>query len=536
MGRGPATADVHTTSIPFGNEFEPPTSMDPFRQTMMGIHSPEGYPPYMMTYGPPTPHSYHGSQSSAHAEEAGAFGHYSPAPATNGQPENHARGHSSAMFGMPPPMRMMGAMPPPHMVQPMMDPDASEFFTTMRGYFQDSQFADCTLELRFSDEATPSFKMPGHRLILSQSEPLQKLLAEQMTSTASSNLITLDIADSHVRPDSLVMALQRLYGYPLFSIPTPPPGSDDLPLAGSPVDRFGFVLGYAASGHVLGRRSIVVRGMELAAQLLSWDTLEMALEFVLGSSDSRGTIDLHNQWPYGESTRILVDGIVNYVASNLPLDFTLNVAAEDPKGYCRLPFVAGAAKPVPASDASGPGHPKRNRPQIARGTSVHLKGQGSRSRVSGIKFGDLSLEEGAEPTTPRTDQSQSPHHLVLSRVLFNLPFVHLKSVLEAGGVGGDTDESRRRLANDIVSERETRRLAALEAIKAGGAEDFRPARQSLSLIEPRLTDQWAVLGFREFVQRYRNSNAPYLGRSWNPVAWGDRNGSPHTSPTTMAYP
>lgn len=537
MGR-PSGPDFRPQSMAFGNEFEP-TSLDPYGPSTASYAPPDGgYPPYMGNYVPSTPHSFHGSQSSAPPDEM--YGQFSPFAGANGShnPVDDGRGRvhaSGPMMGMPPPLGMMPPMPPPHMVPGMLEPDPEQFFSHFKNSFQDPRFADCTLELRFSDNRAPPMKMPAHRLVLSRSPFLEKLMGSDSMPRRkgqgqpnSTVVVTAD--DKYLRADTFITALQRLYGFPLFSIPAPPPGSEDLPLAGGAVDRFSFVVSYAAAGHLLQCLSVVIRGMEMATQLLSWDTLEPALEFALGASSARGTVDIHERYPYGAPTRILLDGIVGFVTDHITSDFVLDTTVPDPKGYRRLPEVPEQPKRSPSS--------KRASPAIVKGTSGHAPQGARRSRLSKIKFGDMSDEGTAEAqnggATP-PQGSPSPQVAALSRILLNLPFGCLKAVLESPRLGHpEAGEARQRIAVDVVSERESRRLAAVEAVKTGRAPKPDGARRVLASVEPRAADGWGVLGFQEAVAPVSNALSPHVGRAWVPLAPDEE--APGTGLSGAAYP
>ena len=525
MGR-PSGPDFRPQSMGYGNDFEP-TSVDPYGPSTAAYAPPDGgYPPYMGNYLPSTPHSFHGSQSSAPPDDM--YGQFSPFGAANGShnqvDDGRARIHASGpMMNMPPPLGMMPPMPPPHMLARMLEPDPEQFISHFKNSFQDPRFADCTLELRFPDNRAPPMKMPAHRLVLSRSAFLEKLMDSDQTPRrkgSSPNTVVITANDKYLRPDTFVTALQRLYGFPLFTIPAPPPGSEDLPLAGGAVDRLSFVVSYAAAGHLLQCLSVTIRGMEMATQLLSWDTLEPSLEFALGQSEARGTIDIHERYPYGTPTRILLDGIVGFVVDHIFPDFVLDTSVADPKGYRRLPEVPESPKRSPNA--------KRHTPAIAKGTSAHPTHGGRRSRLSKIKFGDMASEgplsaegqNGTNTTNQKQGVSTSPHIAALSRVLLNLPFSCLKAVLESPRLGHPEahGEARQRVAVDVVSERESRRLAAVEAVKTGRVPKPEGARRVLASVEPRSADGWGVLGFQEAVAPVGNTLSPHISRAWVPLA------------------
>lgn len=134
-------------------------------------------------------------------------------------------------------------------------------------------------------------------------------------------------------------------------------------------------------------------------------------------------------------------------------------------------------------------------------------------------------QNGAGPN--RSQSSTSPQIAALSRVLLNLPFSCLKSVLESPRFGQPepTGEARQRIAVDIVTERESRRLAAVEAVKTGRVPKPEGARRVLASVEPRSTDEWGVLGFQESVAPVNNTLSPHLNRAWTPLA-PDNEGAP----------
>ncbi|CAI4211705.1 unnamed protein product [Parascedosporium putredinis] len=383
---------------------------------------------------------------------------------------------------------------PPRTMDPKkgFEPDGEQLLEQVKRNFQDTRFSDCILELYFPDQRAPA------SLMLDSS-----LGGRRKGSSGPGVRVRAD--DKYLRSDAFMVAVQRLYGFSLFEIPLPPPGTDELPMAGGVVEQFKFVISYAAAGHLLQYRSVVVRGMEMAARLIGWDTIELALAFSLGSTAARGTIDFHEKWHYGGATNILYEAIVAFVASQLTSNFEFDFAAEDPEGYHRLPKV-DTSKPRPQA--------KSPSPAIARGSVVQLTPK-HRSRLSKIKFGDITLEESKK--VPGGDNRGIPQHTpnqlrTLSKILLNLPFDSVKSILESSRFGLDMDdisvreERRLRLITDVLSERESRRLAVLDAVKDGRIANSDAVRRMLSSVEPRTTDECSVLGFREIVAPLATGN------------------------------
>lgn len=526
MGR-PSGPEFRPQSFVYGNNVDPATSIDHFAQSM-AAYAPHdgGYHPFVGNYMPSTPLSYHGSQPSPQPEDNGLYGvpngvhgHFEDGP---------GRVHPS-MYGMvPPPMGMMPPMPPPHLLPRPLDPDIEQLLDQMKRHFQDPRLADCRLELSFPDQRAPLLNFPAHRLVLAQSKTLEQLMMDNPANRrkhGSGTTITVRAVDKYLRSDTFLVAIQRLYGFPLFEIPAPPPGMEDLPLAGGAVDQFKFVISYAAAGHLLQYNSVVIRGMEMGRQLMGWDTVELALEFTLGSSPARGTIDFHEKWHYGGPTKILYEAVIAFVSDQLSAEFELDITVSDPDGYCRLPNVPDSQK--------GRTNAKAPSPAIARGSVVKL-GPNHRSRLSKIKFGDLSSEDarsGANGSAKRSQPYTQDQIAVLSKILLNIPFESVKSVLESPRFGRDAesvaarDEARFRLITDVIGEREARRLAVLEAVKINQGAKAEQVRRTLGFVEPRTVDECSVLGFQESVTPVSDAGVPYISRAWVPLANTKKNNS-----------
>ncbi|PKS12347.1 hypothetical protein jhhlp_001647 [Lomentospora prolificans] len=537
MGR-PSGPEFRPQPFVYGNNIDPTTTMDHYGQTMPAYAPHDGgYHPYMGNYMPATPHSFQGSQPSPQPEDNGMYG--IPNGAHGHFDDGPARGPTS-MYGMGPPPGMLPPMHPLHVVSQTLETDVEQLLEQVKRQFQDAKFSDCILELFFPDHRAPPLKFHAHRFVLAQSRTLEQLMLDSSTSRrkAHSGLLTVMVRadDRYLRSDAFMMAIQRLYGFPLFDIPPPPPGTEDLPLAGGAVDQFKFVISYAAAGHFLQYRSIVVRGMEMASRLVGWETVELALEFSLSSSTARGTIDFHEKWHYGSATNILYEAIVAFVANHLTTEFQLDFAVCDPEGYGRLPKVDAQKEQAGARSTS---------PAIARGSVMKLTPK-HRSRLSKIKFGDMASEDvkpaqrnGNNGVSKRTTEQSG----ILSRILLNLPFDSVKTILESPRFGMDAenvavrDEARFRLISDVLGERETRRQGALDAVKEGRIANADAVRRTLSSVQPRTTDECAVLGYQETVAPASNSGTPYISRVWVPLS-SDQNGNLNESSgrLTASYP
>ncbi|OLN94174.1 hypothetical protein CCHL11_07156 [Colletotrichum chlorophyti] len=530
-----AATNGYHPQMPYGTEFVPGTAVDGFGRPLPGPGGMEQYPPYANGYGPSTPLSFQGSHSSVHAEETGGYSHY-PAPPPgipNGAAhvdDTRSHPHSAGGFGVPPQRMMPGPPPPPHMMHPGHDAQGLEGLAAyLRSQFRDTAFADCTVELRYLDDRAPPVRIPGHRLVLARSQTIKNYLESdgfESSPPGAIRTILLQSDDKYLRSDAFWMAVQHLYAFPLLELPEPS-GNGGLSLAGSADDRFDFALGYSAAGHLLGWQPIVIRGLEIAAHSLSWSTIERALDFSLGDVSGRASADRHTQFVYGEPVQILMNGVISFLINNFPPDFTLDTSVPDPERFARIPFVP-------------PSQPNREgTPTIARGTS----GQDRRLRPMHIQFGDLALgsDPGAKAAEPAPlSPQQRGIQSTLSRILLNLPFAYLKPALESSGYGNVNGwasvEARHQIMRAVVNEREARRNKAIEAVTAGALPHAESILYGLRSAEPRQSEEWHGLGWREDVVSYVNGDAPSLGRQWVPLTVHPNGASNLENMERPAYP
>ncbi|KND90611.1 hypothetical protein TOPH_04679 [Tolypocladium ophioglossoides CBS 100239] len=511
--------------MPYGTDMMHATNFDNYGRPVLGYGPMESYPPYGNNFGPSTPHSFHDSQSSAHPEDNGMYGQYPPGALRNGGAvpgdDVHAQNPQGRMFGPPEyPRPMMPNPGPPPMIPHGDHGDGVVGY--LQQQFASPELADCTLELRYSDDRARPVRIPGHRLIFARSPELSALLQKQALPPGVPDRalqpLLLESDSKWVRSDSFYMAVQRLYGLPLLHVPPHNRAdSGDVTEAGSAKEQFEFALSYAAAGRLLDWGPVVRRGCEVATLLLGWQTLEKGLEFAMDGYSDNGS---HESYKYGDGSRAILNAVATYVVHNLPPSFNLDITVEVRELYARLP-AHPPAPPTPTPAVSK----TVTSPAIARGSSVQL-GKGRRSQqIANIQFGDLSLSEGknaSESETPKaTRQAQPVSHATLSRVLLNLPFAQLKMILESSGSGNvngwANTETRYRVIKRAVEERELRRLRALEAVVGGrvpGSEEIRTALRSPN---PRDMGQWSALGWQEEILPQGNPDGPSLSRTWIPL-------------------
>ncbi|KAH8808529.1 hypothetical protein F5884DRAFT_900758 [Xylogone sp. PMI_703] len=482
------------------------------RRQMVSFAPAEGYSPSgtpfgvegqrITPYDPLTPHSFHGSQSSIGNEhEAGGppfYGQYPTAVISNG---NNGHIDEVRLYQQPRPKPRAGAqaVTPGHghygqygVGQPLM-PHAAENFDGLVNYIQsqfaDPTFADYTLELRYSDDRAPPVRIPGHNLMLARSPKIKAIMTTQARESNSEGHIVRQVLiesdDRFLRSDAFWMAVQRLYGLPLLDIGAMPNSNattltpSGSPMPGTPADRFDLALGYTAAGKLLEIPPVIHRGIEIASNLMNWLTLEKALDFALdGGLDPQWTIPQTNQNPdavcpstYGPAVNMLIHSALNFTIRAFPPTFELDVTAGESVGYRRLP--------VSALDRPATSDP----------------------RLSFIRFGDHSAEEGTRPTPSNSIVT------TLSSVLINLPFYLLKYVLESarfGGVDGwATTTLRKKVMHAVVEERERRRIKIRSMAHISNAERTSNGKK------------WEVVGWKEGIAHINgNADTPTLTRTW----------------------
>ncbi|KAK5995247.1 hypothetical protein PT974_03646 [Cladobotryum mycophilum] len=508
--------------MPYGAEMIPGTNFDTYGRPAGMPYGPMDYPPYGNALGPSTPHSFHDSQSSAHPEEGGMFNQYPPGLRNGavGPVDDSHTTIQSRLYGPHDYPRMMPNpnVPPPHMMSP--GDNADGLVGYIQQQFASLDLADCALELRYTDDRAPPVRIPGHRFMFARSFQLFNLLRKQtFQADGSPQTLLLETESKWIRSDSFYMAVQRLYGLPLLHAPPRRNNVDtDVTDAGTANDQFEFAISYAAAGHLLEWGSVLRRGCEVATHLLSWQTLERALEFALEGYTDRGTHESHK---YSDGSKILLGAVVTFIVHNFPSHFNLDADSTEPVPFARLPLhpLPPPSTVVPITDNVVS--------STAPGVSGVQLGKGRRSQqLSGIQFGDLSFIEnkngGSATETPKaTHQAQPTTYTTLSRILLDLPFAQLKMILESSGSGNVNGwanaEARYRLIKTAVDERESRRHRVLEAVLSGRVPDADMIRAGLRSPEPRDLGPWTALGWQEDMLPFGNPDGPSLARKWVPL-------------------
>ncbi len=409
------------------------------------------------TYDPATTHSFQGSQSSAPNEQENGPAFYSQYPTAVISNGSNGQIEQLRIFQQPRPKHPPGSQPLTsvnanvnfsghHMGPPPMIDHLDGLVNYIQSQFADSELADYTLELRYSDDRAEPVRIPGHGLIFARSPTLKSLMKAQAQVNNGDGLtgksLLIESHDRFLRSDGFWMAVQRLYGGPLLDMGTtamqhlPRTSHQAHPMPGTAADRCDLGLGYAAAGHILQIPPVVSRGAEIASHFINWDTIERALDFALdGGLDPQWTYgdqadQINSPSTYGPASNIIIYGALNFVVSSFPPDFELDVLVGEPTTNRRLPST------------------QEDRP--------------SNSRLSFIKFGDHPSEESVKSESGATITA------TLSKLLLNLPFHLLKYILESprlGNVEGWASTNlRHKVMHNVIEERERRRIKVLSSV------------------------------------------------------------------------
>lgn len=353
------------------------------------------------------------------------------------------------------------------------------FIEYLSSQYADPTFSDTRLELRYSDDRETPVRIPGHSLIFARSTTLREMISAMLNETEriSSKTLLIVSNDRFLCNDGFHMAMHRLYGNPLLDLG--PIYLNDLamqyqrPSTSTVTERFNLALGYAAAGHLLKMHVVVSRGCEIASLLLSWATLEKALDFALdgglephwmiqrlGPSNPRAT--------YGPSVNVIIFKVIEFIRHNLPTNFELDVSVGIGRFALRLPGLQDERVP--------PVNPL----------------------LSHIRFGDYATEE-----SDQIEADQSPTK-ILSRIFISLPWDLLRCIFESSRLAIHFGSVTRchQILSSIIQERERRRITVFNS-KVPNSE------------RNKLHQEWLSVRWREEVEALCiDHRYPKLIRNW----------------------
>ncbi|KAL8901148.1 MAG: hypothetical protein Q9207_005338 [Kuettlingeria erythrocarpa] len=285
------------------------------------------------------------------------------------------------------------------------------------GNFNNPTFADCELYISHVNHRFEPAVVSLHSVLIAQNAKLLELVHSAEVREDGKKQILLAVEDRYTTPAALKFAIKICYGEKPSQY-TGYPGvlASEAEISAAWMEN---ALALAAAGHLLSMTGIAHRGEQIASIILDWHNLTQALSFALDSSVQRawGSSSGLSEFPCNTSELLL--SCLYFVVSNISADVILDLAAKPLPSIDRLPAVADAQSPT------------------------------SRARLSQIRFGDLQVE---------AEESPSEHDTLISRILMSLPLVYFKFILDRMPV-----TINRKIAKNIIDERERRRLAALDA-------------------------------------------------------------------------
>ncbi|KAI1446005.1 hypothetical protein F5Y02DRAFT_408057 [Annulohypoxylon stygium] len=499
---------------PINTQFRPDvmplSTVDTYGQVSAPVaHTPfDPFSPGVGRYGLETPHSFHGSHASGELNglENGTVPPYHPSGLPYAGHHEHPVGHPH-----PSPHFPLFMPPGPFARYPNAgDDDLRDSIAYFQDQFDNKELTDCVLELVSTKRLHHPVKIIGHKLVFARSPALRQHIMAARATDLGSHTITVESDDQYLRSDAWWNAVRRLYLFPLLTPAMIAGGAYNLHLADDKADRFAFCLGYAAAGHLLHMHDVFLRGLRMAADFLTWNTVEEALAFVFEGAIQRhekydDDQDAELDYVYGPDVGFLRDAVRDFIVNAFPAGFEFDPSVHDSPKLARIPLAAGVTP-----------SPTNSTPTIARGTNMRspMKSQ----RLTSIKFGDLPAAYPDDASAPPRDLDHSSP--ILSRILLNLPFNELCRVLTSqndGIPGMHTAQIRYHAIDDVIAEREARRMRAVEAVRAGAVPDSEDIQQRLSAQRRHaIVEPWDVLNWEEAVIQPRGAELPRMIRTWVP--------------------
>lgn len=315
----------------------------------------------------------------------------------------------------------------------------------MRSQFGSRVYADSVLKLYPGGGREMILCLPVHSVILGRNRKFADVISKSPPFHSEAGLRVLNVLteDRFLDGPIFAEALKYLYSEDMLGprnfLQGLPPFTGNVAESngyGSPAQRMSHALAYAAAGFWLELRCIVSRGLEIATELLRWDTVETALVFGLdggldaswrvddaledsSSDDASSRFDTDLVPSYGSYSTHFLQTINGFLVHNFPEDFELDTSA-------------------------APLHDIRRRPSMEEARPVSRN-----PRLSQIRFGEVPVDS--------TGPSQYVNS-ILSGILLSLPFPVLKALLEDFALCSRLGRGRvAQLMQAVVAEREAHR-------------------------------------------------------------------------------
>ena len=369
---------------------------------------------------------------------------------------------------------MAPQMPHPDMTSNMENAEALR--DHVLSSFAHPMLADCRLHIEEEYEGKQHYT-DCHKLILSRSPTLLTLIqnADPSTPSMGRTQVHIPLKGQYLRMRPFLEILRYMYGGLLLPLDQPRHAIGGRESVPNNEQRMENALQHVAIGGWLRLPVVAARGVDVAANLLHWDTISSLLAFALdgglsqawtvddGSEDRSSCSSSDDSSGRGEHTGLptfdpyatqLLHRMIHFAVHMFPLNFYLDAAATQLTSCPRLPSVSQGHESKPSR---------------------------SDPRLSKIRFGEVPVENHQRPSIITT---------TISSMLLSLPFALLKCILEhdvlAMRLGADTVAS---IMRQVLAEREVRRRKVLKMCPAGHVHDAAEAQlaQNLSweeIVEP----------------------------------------------------
>lgn len=352
--------------------------------------------------------------------------------------------------------------------------------------FKSGEFADYQLHLESPLSRFYAMTFLAHGLVIARSPCLYSRM-QFIERAGEQKILTITTGNSFLQPKAFEIAVQNLYGLPLVKesqlasqvfLTLGHESGGGIRDSGGKVAscynaRMDFALCYAASGAFLANSSIVRRGIQLAVSAINWETVETALRFGLAASSftlacaddvqqqeafNRGFSENDSVGSsaseHGDAARVANSWETSYFVAN-----TLNqglVEAHAPEVLRKaLEFMAES---TPSdfelySDAQ---------PTVMPGRVPDIFGRATSRISSVVKFGELGTASDDKPAADVLSRETT----VASAIMISLPFKNLRKLFKSMRSRGRLTQ---KLVEDVVAERERRRVRALRAFNSRGS-------------------------------------------------------------------
>lgn len=332
------------------------------------------------------------------------------------------------------------------------DESADDKLDPLREYllriFELGQFTDSQIVLKSFNYSFPPIVFRTHRAIVARS-PVIGCIFNMHDWRSTDVEIVVTAGANFTMMKAFEVALQGLYGLPVLDLERLKQatllaiGHTEESARMNPAvvkkAKFDFAVCYAASAAFFGNHELVEAGINLAAALIDWDTIELVIHFGLlvdnflvayfdhipmpdrvGEEQAQINVAAIKDLREVRAPKLLTTAL-EFIANNMDSGFTLydkaHVAVMPDRIPSHLRFTVGMVLANP--------------------------------KLAGVKFGSFSDFE-----------KPSHERFITSAILINLPFIQLKELL---ALLESKQILTEKLVLDIVQERETRRVRALEA-------------------------------------------------------------------------